>query len=100
VASERPFAPYFEDWQRPWNYAGAEETADRLKRAGFVDVRTWLEPKHVEPTRAFIKTVCLIRHLDPVPDELREPFVDRVIDRCGEPVVLEYVRLNMNAVGC
>jgi trans-aconitate 2-methyltransferase len=97
VAAEQRFAPYFEDWQRPWNYANPIETADRLKRAGFVDVRTWLEPKRVEPTRAFIRTVCLIRHLDPLPDALREPFVDRVIERCGEPVVLEYVRLNMNA---
>jgi hypothetical protein len=37
----------------------------------------------------------LVRHLDPLPEDLREQFVDRVIERCGEPVVLEYVRLNM-----
>jgi trans-aconitate 2-methyltransferase len=97
VAEERRFAPYFERWQRPWNYAGPEETAERLERAGFTAVRTWLQPKRVEPERAFVKTVCLIRHLDPLPGELRDAFVDRVIERCGEPVVLEYVRLNMTA---
>jgi trans-aconitate 2-methyltransferase len=97
VAGEAPFAPYFDAWERPWNYAAAEETAERLKRAGFSDVKTWLEPKRVLPERAFIKTVCLVRHLDPLPEDERDSFVDRVIDRCGEPVVLEYVRLNMTA---
>jgi trans-aconitate 2-methyltransferase len=97
VAAEPEFAAYFEDWQRPWNYAGKEETADRLQRAGFSDVETWLEPKRVEPERAFVKTVCLVRHLDPLPEELREDFIDRVLGRCGEPVVLDYVRLNMTA---
>jgi trans-aconitate 2-methyltransferase len=97
VAQEPQFAPYFDGWERPWNYAGPEETAERLERAGFVDVRTWLQPKHVEPERAFVKTVCLVRHLDPLPEGLRDAFVDRVVDRAGEPVVLEYVRLNMTA---
>ena len=31
VAAEEPFAPYFADWRRPWNYATAEETAERLR---------------------------------------------------------------------
>jgi trans-aconitate 2-methyltransferase len=97
VATEPEFAPYFEDWERPWNYADPVETAERLERAGFNGVETWLEPKRVVPGRDFVKTVCLVRHLDPVPGELREAFVERVIERCGEPVVLEYVRLNMVA---
>jgi trans-aconitate 2-methyltransferase len=99
VAGEEPFAPYFVDWKRPWNYATDVETAERLKRAGFVDVRTWLEPKSVTPDdpRAFIQTVCLVRHLDPLPEELRGPFVDEVLERSGEPFVLDYVRLNMTA---
>ena len=28
----------------PWNFAGAEETAERLERAGFEEIDTWLEP--------------------------------------------------------
>jgi trans-aconitate 2-methyltransferase len=97
VAGEQRFVPYFEDWQPPWNYAGAEETAERLGRAGFDEVETWLEPKRVEPERAFVQTVCLLPHLRRLPDELREGFVDRVIERSDGQVVLDYVRLNMTA---
>jgi trans-aconitate 2-methyltransferase len=99
VADEAPFAPQFEGWQRPWNYADAGETEQRLEQAGFADVRCWLEPKTVTPSdpRSFVQTVCLVRHLDPLAQELREPFVDRVLERAGEPLVLEYVRLNMTA---
>ncbi len=50
-----------------------------------------------EDPRSFIQTVCLVRHLDPLPDDLRGPFVDRVLARAGDPLVLEYVRLNMTA---
>jgi hypothetical protein len=47
--------------------------------------------------RAFVRTVCVVRHLDPLPEELRETFVDEVMRRAGEPFVLDYVRLNMRA---
>ncbi len=99
VAGEEPFAPYFVDWKRPWNYATDTDTEERLRRAGFVDVRCWLEPKAVTPAdpRAFVGTVCLVRHLDPLPEELRGPFVDGVLARSGDPFVLDYVRLNMTA---
>jgi trans-aconitate 2-methyltransferase len=98
VAAEPPFAAHFDDWQRPWHYASAEETAERLTQAGFEQADTWLEPKRVHPQRVFVETVCLLRHLDPLPPELRHPFVDRVLDRVGEPLVLDYVRLNISAV--
>jgi trans-aconitate 2-methyltransferase len=99
VAGEAPFAEHFIDWVRPWNYATAEETAERLQGAGFTDVSTWLEdrPTELEEPRPFIATVCLVRHLDPLPEELRERFVDTVMDRLERPVVLDYVRLNMTA---
>jgi trans-aconitate 2-methyltransferase len=97
VAGEAPFAEHFTDWTRPWNYAGAEVTAERLERAGFTEVATWLEdrPTELEEPRSFIATVCLVRHLDPLPEDLRDRFVDTVMDRLERPVVLEYVRLNM-----
>jgi trans-aconitate 2-methyltransferase len=100
VALEEPFAPYFAAWQGPWNYADAPETAERLEAAGFTEVNTWLEPKSVAPAdaRAFVQTVCLVRHLDLLPERERGPFIDRVLARAGEPLVLEYVRLNMTAV--
>jgi len=99
IAHEPPFAPYFESWRKPWNYANAEETAQRLERAGFENVSCWLEPKSVAPPdpRSFVQTVCLVRHFDPLPDELRKSYLNRVLERAGEPFTLEYVRLNMTA---
>lgn len=99
VAGEEPFARYFVDWKRPWNYATDTDTTERLQKAGFTDVSCWLEPKMVTPAdpRAFVQTVCLVRHLDPLPEELRGPFVDEVLERSGDPFVLDYVRLNMTA---
>lgn len=99
VAGEAPFAEHFLDWQRPWNYAGAEETAERLERASFDEVECWLEDRPVELSdpRDFVTTVCLVRHLDPLPEELHEPFVNRVLERAGVPLTLAYVRLNMSA---
>ena len=99
VAREEPFERYFRSWRKPWNYAGAEETAARLQRAGFTDVECWLEPKSVtlDKTRPFVQTVCLVRHLDALPERLREAFLDRALDLAGEPLVLDYVRLNMSA---
>jgi trans-aconitate 2-methyltransferase len=99
VAGEEPFDQFFVGWRKPWNYADAAETAERLERAGFTEVSCWLEPRSVplaEP-RAFVTTVCLVRHLDPLPEGLHDPFIDRVMARAGEPLVLEYVRLNMTA---
>jgi trans-aconitate 2-methyltransferase len=97
VAAEDPFAPYFADWRRPWNYATAEDTEQRLRNTGFENISCWLEPKRVSPEdpRAFIQTVCLVRHLDPLPEQLRAEFVDRVLERSGDPLALDYVRLNM-----
>jgi trans-aconitate 2-methyltransferase len=99
VAGEEPFAPHFADWQGPWNYAPAEETQDRLRGAGFTEASCWLEPKSVTPAdpAAFVRTVCLVRHLDRLASELHAPFLARVLERAGDPLVLEYVRLNMVA---
>jgi trans-aconitate 2-methyltransferase len=97
VAGEEGFTAYFSGWEGPWNYAAADETEARLERAGFVDVSCWLEPKPVTPQvpRTFVRTVCLIRHLDRLPEDLKGPFIERVLEEMGEPLVLEYVRLNL-----
>ena len=99
VAGAPRFARYFADWRRPWNYASAEETAERLRRAGFSEIETWLEPRPIklEEPRSFVRTVCLVRHLDPLPEGLREPFLDAVLSRTEQPLILDYVRLNMTA---
>jgi trans-aconitate 2-methyltransferase len=99
VAAEQPFVPYFAEWRRPWNYAAAEETAAGLRRAGFAQVSCWLQakPTPIAEARSFVRAVCLVRQLDPLPEPLREQFIGRVLEREGEPLVLAYVRLNIAA---
>ena len=97
VAAQQPFSPHLAGWKGPWNFAGAEETAARLERAGFEEVETWLEPYPVTPEdpRAYFTTVCLGPPLEQLPSELRERYVDEVYERAGG--TLDYVRLNMDA---
>ena len=98
VASEQAYAPYLAGWQGPWNFAGAEETAERLERAGFERVETWLEPYPIAPPdpSGYLRTVCLGYHLEQLPDDLRGAYVDAVRERCGRE--LDYVRLNIGAL--
>jgi trans-aconitate 2-methyltransferase len=81
----------------PWQFAGAEDTAERLRRAGFGQVRCWLVPRPTEPEDppAFIRTSILAAHLEQLPAERREGFADAVVERVRLP--LDYVRLNISA---
>lgn len=99
VAASEPFAPYFEGFDEPWNYAGAEETEARLEAAGFDQVRCWLQPWTIEPPEPaeFLRTVCLGPHMDRLPEELRMPFVERVLKDEPAPLQMDYVRLNIEA---
>jgi trans-aconitate methyltransferase len=100
------FARCFAGWPAVWEFASAEVTDDRLTRAGFGDVRTWLEPA---PTtlateadyRAFVTTVIYHPHLARLPETLRPRFIDEVTalaEAEDPPFTLDYWRLNMEAV--
>jgi trans-aconitate 2-methyltransferase len=97
VASEQPYAPVLTGWRGPWNFAGAEETAKRLTRAGFDEVETWLEPYPVAPPdpSGYLRSICLGNHLEQLPEELRGRYVEAVRERCGRE--LDYVRMNILA---
>ena len=81
-------------------------TADRLKKAGFVDIDTNLEEA---PTtlateadyREFVTTVIYHPHLERLPDAaLKQAFIDRVTELAAKepvPFTLDYWRLNMQA---
>ena len=99
VADTEPFAEHVGGWPGPWNFAAPGKTATRLERAGFTDVRCGLEPRPFIPPepRDFMRTVCLGHHLERLPAELRQPFVDAVHDRAPKPLELDYVRLNIDA---
>jgi trans-aconitate 2-methyltransferase len=99
VAAEPPYAEHMSDFRGPWNYASPEDTEALLRAAGFDEIRCWLQPWPVEPGEPleFARTVCLGNHLEALPDELREPYAAEVVRRAGHPLVLEYVRLNIDA---
>lgn len=99
VSAREPFAAHLAGWEGPWNFSTAEATRDRLERAGFEDVEAWLEPNPVVPEfpDEYLRTVCLGHHLERLPSEVRDSFVRAVAERCGQPLELDYVRLNIDA---
>jgi len=100
LAARQPYAEHLQGLDEPWHYAGAEETEARLGAAGFAAVRCWLQPWDVLPPEPFefLRTICLAPYLDPLPEELRRPFVEEVLASEDEPLRLRYVRLNIEAV--
>lgn len=99
VAAREPYAPHLEGIEKLWNYAGAEQTEERLRAAGFGEVRCWLEPWPVDPPEpeAFARTICLGAHVERLPEELRDQFVADVLATQPSPLHLGYVRLNIEA---
>ncbi len=100
VLARAPYAEHFRDWSPPWNYAGAQETELRLRRAGFASARCWLAPAPTQPEhpREFLATIILGPMVQRLPEALRERFMGEVMTELGEPVVVDYVRLNIDAV--
>lgn len=98
------FAAHFADWEDPWEFADAGVAAARLKRAGFSDVRTSIEPAPiVQPTReAFVEFVAhvicrpFLARLAETAD--REAFMDAIATLASTDVPafeLDYWRLNL-----
>jgi trans-aconitate 2-methyltransferase len=88
--------PALRGWEGPWNFATPAETTARLGAAGFTDIWTWLQPWLVEPPdpKEYFTTVILGSHLERLPEQDREPFVDAVLEH---GTAANYVRLNILA---
>jgi trans-aconitate 2-methyltransferase len=99
VLAAEPYAEHFAGWRAPWNYAAADTTRERLLRAGFSSAECWLQaaPRRPEQPREFLTTIILGPQAQQLPPRLRERFIDDVLDALGEPVVVDYVRLNIDA---
>lgn len=99
VLAREPYAEHFAGWTPPWHYAGPQETEKRLLNAGFSANECWLAPapRTPEQPREFLTTIVLGPHVQRLPDDLREPFMDEVLGELGRPVVVDYVRLNIDA---
>jgi trans-aconitate 2-methyltransferase len=99
VAARPEFVEHFAGAAGMWNFAGPAETEARLRKAGFTDARCWLEPKPVQPPDplAFTSTVTLGPLLAQLPEKKRRPFAEAVLAESEQPLVLDYVRLNIEA---
>jgi trans-aconitate 2-methyltransferase len=101
VGDREPYAAYLGGYRGDgtWQFATAEETAERLARADFTEIETWLQPWDVTPPEPapFVRAVCLHPHAERLPEELVDAFISDVLAEAGEPLVLDYVRLNINA---
>ncbi|MDQ5808748.1 MAG: methyltransferase domain-containing protein [Actinomycetota bacterium] len=77
----------------PWLYATPEGTERRLLAAGFSHARAWLEPKPtvVDDPETYVAAVCLHGH-----PQARE-LAPKVVAALGDPPLLDYVRLNIDA---
>jgi trans-aconitate 2-methyltransferase len=98
VGEREPFAPALAGWPGPWRFTSPREAADRLRRLGWADVWTWPQHVRVRPDdlREYAATVVLGSHLERLAPDLRDGFVDAVLDELDEPHV-DYVRLNILA---
>lgn len=98
---ERALAEMGYDWTDTKNFAGPKETEARLREAGFVEAKAWLEPKPTRlepgpPFEEFLSTVVLRDYVRRLPAAEAAAFVHDVAQRVGEPE-LDYVRLNITA---
>jgi trans-aconitate 2-methyltransferase len=99
VATQPQYIDHFQGMTMMWNFANPAETEDRLRRAGFEDISCWLEDKPVQPENPydFTTTVTMGPHLTRLPDQKRRAFAEAVLELSPDPLVLNYVRLNMDA---
>ncbi len=104
LAATSRFARYFAGFHEPWLYQDAKGAAQTLRRAGFVDVETSVEPaltvledaaQYIE----FVRNIILREHLRRIPSEdLRSEFMENLATRAAgddPPFSLDYWRLNL-----
>jgi len=93
------FAPYLRGFRPNWNFASVEDTRTRLARAGFEQTECWLERRRVQPPepREFFRAGGPGSHLEDLPAELQDAFIDALLGSMPRPFTLEFVRLNISA---
>jgi trans-aconitate 2-methyltransferase len=97
------FAEFFASLTDPWLFADVADSEQRLKMAGFTDVRVELTSAptpfpDANAYREFMGSVVLRPFLAYLPQALRAEFVEAVTERAGSeltPFLLDYVRLDL-----
>lgn len=98
LGAQTPYAEYVGGWA-PHNFAGPEETEQRMRAAGFSAVRAWLEPRPIYPEDLgkHLREVILGAHAERMPPDLFEQFAQEIDAALGDRVSVDYVRLNIDA---
>jgi len=104
LAATSEFAPYFAGFREPWLFQDAENAAEALRRAGFVEVETSVEPAitvldNADHYNEFVRNIIFLRHLENIPTESeRAQFMARLTEQAAHddpPFSLDYSRLNL-----
>ena len=105
LASTETYARFFAGFHEPWLFQDAQSAACTLRRAGFVDVETFVEPamtvlESEQRYAEFVRNIIFREHLRRLPnDELRGSFVINLAKQAGAddpPFSLDYWRLNLS----
>jgi trans-aconitate 2-methyltransferase len=104
LTSTEMFRRYFEGWREIATYSMPDEISLQMQKAGFENVLTGLEEAPVAMDseasyRNFLATMILHPHLQRLPDDLREQFLDHLVLQSAQdrpPWVLDYWRLNLS----
>lgn len=106
LAAQPEYSPWIGEFPEPWFFSDAEGAGLCLRKAGFVEVVTSIEPAPVtlsgkEEFQDFIRSVVLHRHLERFPDDsLRQSLLGELAARAAQddpPWTLDYCRLNLRA---
>jgi len=104
LAASAKYAAFFAGFHEPWLYQYAEEAAEALRRAGFVEVETSVEAAptildNAEQYNEFGRNIIFQRHLENIPtEELRAEFMGELTRQSSldaPPFSLDYWRLNL-----
>jgi trans-aconitate 2-methyltransferase len=100
------YVRFFENWSAPQYYAGTDETSERLRNAGFINVETWSEAAafalpDANTFKEYVAKVTLHRHLARISDpESKEEFLSELARQASgddPPFHMDYWRLNIKA---
>ena len=101
LEGDERFSSYLRTMQSPWYFASVADTEARLSRVGFESPNCWVETKDVRPPEPeawpFLSSCVINEHLERLPDDLKEPFIEALLESMPRPLTLRYVRLNISS---
>jgi trans-aconitate 2-methyltransferase len=104
LAAAAPFSAYLAHFRDPWLFENAEDAAETLRRAGFSEIETSVEPaltvlEDAAHYNEYVRNIVLRRHLQEIPTEIeRERFMAKLTEQAAQddpPFSLDYSRLNL-----